>query len=261
MQPGVLDSCQRALRRLERSGCRIEPVAPQALGVPLQALWECWLVLRTVAAAPPLFGHLRKARELMKPEAIWEAERGLAMSAREVAEASQVRTTLLPVLAAAVQTLRLPGRCRVRRYFPSTPRVHWPAEVGGRSMDTYHRWMEVVIYATLTGSPAISMPVPLADPAGMPALGDLAGIQLVGRAARRPGRAGARRRLRSGRSADLAATDGPAPKASPARPSARLRSPTPSPGASSDLSAALFQRGSGAPLRYQLEPLSARIMP
>ena len=47
-------------------------------------------------------------------------------------------------------------------------------------MDTYHRWMEVVIYATLTGSPAIGMPVPLADPARTPALGDLTGIQLVG---------------------------------------------------------------------------------
>jgi amidase len=179
MQPGVLDSCQRALRRLEDLGCRIEPVAPQALGVPLQALWECWLVLRTVAAAPPLFGHLRKARELMKPEAIWEAERGLAMSAREVAEASQVRTTFYQSwlqLFKRYDYLAMPSA----QVFPFDAALRWPAEVGGRSMDTYHRWMEVVIYATLTGSPAISMPVPLADPESMPALGDLMGIQLVG---------------------------------------------------------------------------------
>ncbi len=179
MQPGVLDSCQRALRRLENLGCHIEPVAPQALGVPLQALWECWLVLRTLAAAPPLFGHLRKARELMKPEAIWEAERCLAMSARELAEASQVRTTFYQSwlqLFKRYDYLAMPSA----QVFPFDAALHWPAEVGGRSMDTYHRWMEVVIYATLTGSPAISMPVPLADPARPPALGDLTGIQLVG---------------------------------------------------------------------------------
>jgi amidase len=179
MQPGVLDSCQRALRRLEDLGCHIETVAPQALGVPLQALWESWLVLRTVAAAPPLFGHLRKARELMKPEAIWEAERGLAMSAREVAKASQVRTTFYQSwlqLFKRYDYLAMPSA----QVFPFDAGLHWPAEVGGRSMDTYHRWMEVVTYATLTGSPAISMPVPLADPDGTPALGDLTGIQLVG---------------------------------------------------------------------------------
>ena len=35
----------------------------------------------------------------------------------------------------------------------------WPQEVAGRKMDTYHRWMEVVIYATLAGLPAMSVPV------------------------------------------------------------------------------------------------------
>jgi amidase len=179
MQPGVLDSCRRALDRLEAIGCRIEPVSPQALGVPLQALWECWLVLRTVAAAPPLFEHLREARALMKPEAVWEAERGLAMSAREVAQASQVRTRFYQAwlqLFGRYDYLVLPSA----QVFPFDADVHWPAEVGGRRMDTYHRWMEVVIYATLAGSPAISMPVPLGDPAGRPALADLAGIQIIG---------------------------------------------------------------------------------
>ena len=41
-------------------------------------------------------------------------------------------------------------------------------------MDTYHRWMEVVIYATLAGLPAISVPVGFND-AGLPM-----GMQLIG---------------------------------------------------------------------------------
>ncbi len=42
-------------------------------------------------------------------------------------------------------------------------------------MDTYHRWMEVVIYATLAGLPAISVPVGF-NSAGLPM-----GMQLIGR--------------------------------------------------------------------------------
>ena len=42
-------------------------------------------------------------------------------------------------------------------------------------MDTYHRWMEVTIYATLAGLPCISVPVGF-NPTGLPM-----GMQLMGR--------------------------------------------------------------------------------
>ena len=42
-------------------------------------------------------------------------------------------------------------------------------------MDTYHRWMEVVIYATFAGLPCISVP------AGFNAQGLPMGLQLIGR--------------------------------------------------------------------------------
>jgi amidase len=42
-------------------------------------------------------------------------------------------------------------------------------------MDTYHRWMEVVIYATFAGLPCISLP------AGFDARGLPMGLQLIGR--------------------------------------------------------------------------------
>ncbi|MNW07085.1 Glutamyl-tRNA(Gln) amidotransferase subunit A [compost metagenome] len=52
--------------------------------------------------------------------------------------------------------------------------LDWPHTVGEREMDTYHRWMEVVIAATMAGLPA------LAVPAGISAQGLPAGIQIVG---------------------------------------------------------------------------------
>ena len=33
--------------------------------------------------------------------------------------------------------------------WPFPAEWRWPQTIGGRAMDTYHRWMEVVIYATL----------------------------------------------------------------------------------------------------------------
>ena len=42
-------------------------------------------------------------------------------------------------------------------------------------MDTYHRWMEVTIYATLAGLPCIALP------AGFGAEGLPMGLQLIGR--------------------------------------------------------------------------------
>ena len=51
----------------------------------------------------------------------------------------------------------------------------WPKEIAGRTMDTYHRWMEVVTSATFAGLPCVSVPVGF-NAAGLPM-----GMQLIGR--------------------------------------------------------------------------------
>ena len=52
---------------------------------------------------------------------------------------------------------------------------NWPRSVAGVEMDTYHRWMEATIPASLAGLPAVAMP------AGFGANGLPMGIQLIGR--------------------------------------------------------------------------------
>ena len=51
---------------------------------------------------------------------------------------------------------------------------HSPRSIGGRPMDTYHRWMEVVVPASLTGLPALCVP------AGFGKAGTPMGLQLIG---------------------------------------------------------------------------------
>ena len=33
--------------------------------------------------------------------------------------------------------------------------THWPSEIAGRKMDSYHRWMEVTALATMAGCPVV----------------------------------------------------------------------------------------------------------
>ena len=57
--------------------------------------------------------------------------------------------------------------------FPFPLAWRWPETVGGRAMDTYHRWMEAVIPVTMSGLPALSVPAGF-GPSGLPT-----GVQIV----------------------------------------------------------------------------------
>ena len=59
--------------------------------------------------------------------------------------------------------------------FPFDADVHWPKSIAGRAMDTYHRWMEVVIAGTLSGLPVAGLPAGFND-RGLPM-----GMQFIGR--------------------------------------------------------------------------------
>jgi amidase len=57
--------------------------------------------------------------------------------------------------------------------FAFDAQITWPKNIAGKSMDTYHRWMEVVIGATLSSLPAFNIPAGFHE--GVPL-----GLQLIG---------------------------------------------------------------------------------
>ena len=172
-EAGILDTCAQALRRLEGAGSAIEPAA---LGLPPERVWDAWLVWRRVLVASRIAPFLLKPanRARIKPEALWEHDQAQGCSAAQFMAASVVRTQFHEHMLALFErfdVLALP----TTQVWPFDARERWPQQIAGRTMDTYHRWMESVIYATFAGLPCISVPAGF-GPQGLPM-----GLQLIGR--------------------------------------------------------------------------------
>jgi amidase len=173
MEPGILESCEQGLRRLQNLGCAVEPTAP---GFAPEEVWQAWLVWRRWLVAARIAPYLTKPenRAFIKPEALWEHDQAANLSGAQITRASAQRSAFYQ------QMLALFERCDVlalpsAQVWPFDAALRWPKSIAGREMDTYHRWMEVVIYATFAGLPCISVPVGF-NAAGLPM-----GMQLIGR--------------------------------------------------------------------------------
>lgn len=156
MEDGVLATCEASLGFFSYLGCEVKPVS---IDYPMEKLWQTWLVHRhwlIAGLAGPLYADPEK-RALMKPELIWEIETGAKLSASDVFNASVARSEFYEVLNKLFQDydfLLLP----TAQVFPFDASIHWPKEIAGKKMDTYHRWMEIVIGGTLSGCPVINVP-------------------------------------------------------------------------------------------------------
>ena len=173
MDAGILDTCESALKIFDDLGCTVEKVAPP---FQLELLWDSWITLRSwsIAASCAALFLDERTRDLLKPEAQWETERGLKLSAMDVHRASVIRSRWFEAAAKlfdSYDVLVLP----TAQVWPFPVEWTWPKEIAGMTMDTYHRWMEVVVPAGLIGLPC------LAVPAGFGAAGLPIGLQLIGR--------------------------------------------------------------------------------
>jgi len=173
MEPGILELCRDSLKVFESIGCKVEEAQPD---YPPERRWASFLTLRHWLTAGSL-GHFYDdpaQREQLKPEAQWEVEGGLRLSAMDIYRASADRSAVYQAtyrLFREYDYLLLPAS----QVFPFAADVHWPQEIDGRKMDTYHRWMEICSFATLTGCPVISVPIGF-NQGGLPM-----GMQIIGR--------------------------------------------------------------------------------
>jgi len=186
MEPGILSVCEAGLQVLEGLGAVVEPLPPP---FPAEKLWQAWVTLRAMlnAGAKRALAEDPAKRALTKPETLWEIEQGMGLSAQAVYEASVIRSRWHAHAARLFDrfdAVILPSA----QVWPFPADWRWPEDIAGHRMDTYHRWMEVVIPASLIGLPALSVPVGFGHqglPMGMQIIGrsgDDAGVLAIGQA-------------------------------------------------------------------------------
>jgi len=179
MEPGILELCESSLATLAEQGAIVEPCMPQ---YDMDRLWQTWLTLRHWSrhSMRELYDD-RDMRKLLKPEAVWEIEGSFGTSAEQVYEAGIARADwfrALRTLFGEYDVLVLP----TAQVFPFSKETHWPERINRKKMDTYHRWMEVVIGGTLAGVPVVNVPAGFNErslPMGMQVMGPFGADQRV----------------------------------------------------------------------------------
>jgi amidase len=172
IEAGILDLCASGLQVFEAMGAMVEPLPPP---YPAEKLWHAWTTLRAMlnAGAKRALAEDPALRAQTKPETIWEIEQGLSLTAAAVHAASVIRSRWYAQAARLFRRfdyLVMPSA----QVWPFPVDWRWPQMINGVTMDTYHRWMEIVVPVSLIGLPALNLPL------GFGAQGLPMGVQIIG---------------------------------------------------------------------------------
>jgi amidase len=161
--------CARAVRKFEALAAVVEEASPD-----LGNIEEAFLALRSQHYVVDRELMLQTHREQIKPDIIWNTERGLKQTPSQIAAAERERAALFGRTAeffATYDLLVLPGA--------STPafdvNLRMPAAIDGRKLETYLGASLITAATTMMGLPS------LAVPCGFDQYGRPVGLQLVGR--------------------------------------------------------------------------------
>jgi amidase len=193
---GILSCCRDALAALEDRGlCQVTDLTTEILStttttttatpslviLTTEKLWTSWqdirsiFISRTLSSSFPdsiLIGE--KAR--VKQELQWEIARGKELSDETIRAAQLIAQDYIEWLEQDVwphfDALALP----TAQVWPFDVSLDYPHIIDSVPMDTYHRWMQNMVPASLAGLPVTTIPAGTGGPDDLPM-----GLQLMGR--------------------------------------------------------------------------------
>lgn len=169
VDPMVEAAFRDAVGRLEGAGLSMVEASPDFTGAH-----QAFQVLRAVAFAIATGPLLEAHRDLLKPEVIWNVEKGLALDGRAIIEAERERVRLFHIVREFLETYDVivcPGA--IVPPFPKDER--YVGECNGHKFETYIDWLAITYGFTLVSLPVICIPC------GVTADGLPAGLQIAGR--------------------------------------------------------------------------------
>ena len=171
IDPGIIGMCEKALHNLENVKIKVILLESK---IKSEDLWNSWTTLR----AKNNFDDLNEMN-LQNPEDLgfpvkWEYQRGKEINSNDIDIALSQRIAFInkvDKLFKDLDFLVMPSA----QIFPFNKELDYPKEINGNNLDTYHRWMEVVILVSLLGLPSISVPIGFNNE-GLPM-----GMQIIGK--------------------------------------------------------------------------------
>jgi amidase len=173
LDPGVKEICEASLKTFTDLGCIVEEATPN---FDPAELWQVWLTLRAFIMGNYLGVYYADAtkKDMLSANAIWEVERSFTLTQQQVFAASVSRTAWHMAVEDFFSRYDF-AIAPTAQVFPFDTVIPYPTVVGGRTMETYHQWMEIVLPWTLAGTAVMNAPV------GFNADGLPMGIQIIGK--------------------------------------------------------------------------------
>ena len=153
--PEIIEICNKQLNNLEKLKVVIEYLKPK---IDAYKLWNCWGTLRAKSIYEDIITMNIKEVNEMTPQAIWEYNKGIKLTEEDVKLALNSRIELsndVNSLFGDFDFLALPSQ----QAFPFDKNLKYPEKINDSPMDTYHRWIEIHIFASLFYLPSISLPI------------------------------------------------------------------------------------------------------
>ena len=167
--PVVADVCNRAMAALERDGITVVADHPD-----LSEAEVAFDVPRALLFAALLGAEFPQARDVLKPEVVWNVEQGLAVDGDAVRASIAAQGRVFELATGFMSDYDL-LICPAATVLPFPVEERYVGYTDGLPVSEYYRWLTIAAAVSTTTLPVITIPCGRSD-TGLPV-----GIQLIGR--------------------------------------------------------------------------------
>ncbi len=169
VDPEVADICQKAALKLSGIGVNVEERSPDLSGA-----LDCFQTLRAAQMSTSLRGLYQTKKDRLKPDLVWNIEKGMALTAKEIGKAEVKRGQIYQRMVSFFEDYDL-LLCPTTIVPPFNVEQRYIDEVNDYKFNNYVDWLAITFAITLTSCPALSLPC------GFTSTGLPVGLQMVGK--------------------------------------------------------------------------------